>query len=288
MDKKQEATVLLSLFMGAQKERISKKQKQPLATLLPRSLFRPGIAHPLDAVYLAPSEDHHPLSRILYNRPGPSSISCTQNLAGFPRDRARVLTRQRVVDRIDTALLLQNRRLLEELHRCKLNLADASLARQQLGQQLRARDKHAYVSILIDGENFTFHDDWITQGVQGGRRASHALQAAIQEHFGHTRLHDFTVGFIQNRPLFDFVALDQGNVASGKLQETVLLHLQDHSCRHVILGMSDCVSNLLFLHELEQTGNYWDRVTVLPVKGLLSKGFGLTELCRGIFCTRQA
>ncbi|PFH56616.1 hypothetical protein XA68_16255 [Ophiocordyceps unilateralis] len=220
---------------------------------------------------------------------------------------------------ISLSLHLENQRLLDELRLCQIHLADATDSRRHLEQQLQAAQMqlNAYVVVLIDGNEFIFHDRWTNHGIQGGRRAAQTLQAAVVDLFGNSlggfdvvvrvfadldrlarslgrdddaddyaRFRDFAVGFTQTRSLFDFVAVSHGGkLTSSKLQETALWHLRNQNCKHVLLAMSDIASNALFLQELAQAGNAQQRVTAMSAGGPMVNGFGVVELGKDLFRT---
>lgn len=78
----------VSLWMlrshAAPRSRSSPQQRFFLAA------FSDSASHTLSMPSISPPEDHHPISRVLLNRPDPSLNPVNRDLAGFLRERAQV------------------------------------------------------------------------------------------------------------------------------------------------------------------------------------------------------
>lgn len=131
-------------------------------------------------------------------------------------------------------------------------------------------ETNPYVLVLIDGDGLLFNDEYIRQGVEGGKRAAHALHNAILQKCGDltdkieivakvcanvtglTRallregfvntdydLRNFSIGFSQARASFDFVDIGHGKErADVKIHELIRWHLKNKNCKHMLLGVS--------------------------------------------------
>ncbi|KAG8420175.1 hypothetical protein J3459_011327 [Metarhizium acridum] len=156
------------------------------------------------------------------------------------RDSSDLLIRDILVycDKLETALRFQNQQLVDELKECKRDKRD--LQTQLKNSEARndwvtkeieqIRNHNAYILVMIDGDGLLFRDQWIKQGVEGGRKAARALRDAITAQCGEHAdveiitkvvanfgglakflgrdlfdLKDFASGFTQGEATFDFI-----------------------------------------------------------------------------------
>ncbi|KAI2641985.1 C-x8-C-x5-C-x3-H type zinc finger protein-like protein [Xylaria nigripes] len=131
------------------------------------------------------------------------------------------------------------------------------------------KNQNPYVLVLIDGNGLIFHTYLIKQGAEGGRKAAIELHKAVATELvvqasgtkilvkiianleslnkaldrdasvdTESELYDFVRGFNQ-ATYFDFVdvAASQDRVIL-KVKETALFHIQNPSCKRIIMGVS--------------------------------------------------
>ncbi|TID19005.1 hypothetical protein E6O75_ATG06126 [Venturia nashicola] len=173
-------------------------------------------------------------------------------------------------------LLKQNNEFALELARAK-HFATPSSSRelkQQLIDYRKALDRDPFVLVLIDADGMLFHDDLVSAGAHGGKKAAKMLEESVNIYVHElladlpdsTKIvarfyanveglaetcckagivtspqvkKDFVKGFTQGRTLFDFVDVGSGkDRADDKIIETFKLHAHDYRCRHIILGCS--------------------------------------------------
>ncbi|GAP92877.2 putative c-x8-c-x5-c-x3-h zinc finger protein [Rosellinia necatrix] len=158
----------------------------------------------------------------------------------------------------------KSRRLLQHhLQDVEERMGSVSLDNNQL------KNRNPYVLLLIDGDGLIFHQHFIRQGAEGGRRASTELHQAVAtdpliradgaEIFvkiianvgslnralrrdgtlsAENELEDFIAGFNQAK-FFDFVDVGASKVrAITKLKENALFHIKNNSCKQIIMGIS--------------------------------------------------
>ncbi|QDS77272.1 hypothetical protein FKW77_003883 [Venturia effusa] len=157
------------------------------------------------------------------------------------------------------------------------HLATPSSARELQKQVLllhKALDRDPFVLVLVDADGMVFHDDLVSDGAHGGKKAAKMLEESVKIYV-HEIVPDlpdstkvvarfyanveglaetcckagivtspqikkeFVKGFTQGRTLFDFVDVGSGkDRADEKVIETFKLHAHDYRCRHIILGCS--------------------------------------------------
>ncbi|KAJ2979104.1 hypothetical protein NUW58_g7291 [Xylaria curta] len=133
----------------------------------------------------------------------------------------------------------------------------------------QSKIQNPYVLVLIDGDGLIFRPHFIKLGAEGGRRAAIELhRAIIAEPFvqanetevfvkvvanlgalnralkrdgsvsTENEIHDFVAGFNQ-ASFFDFVDVGANRESAiSKLKESALFHIDDPSCKHIIMGVS--------------------------------------------------
>ncbi|KAI8307608.1 hypothetical protein K4K61_003452 [Colletotrichum sp. SAR11_59] len=144
----------------------------------------------------------------------------------------------------------------------------------QINQLQSEKDKYSFSSVVIDGDCMLFTDELVTQGFEGGKKASGILRQTILEQLPeldpdmphHSQvmirvyanlkglakvyhdtqilknveiLNDFVRGFNRGSSLCDFVDAGNGKeCADEKVKENFELGLNDVHCRRVLLGGS--------------------------------------------------
>lgn len=216
--------------------------------------------------------------------------------------------------RRDAAFAVEESRLRTELHNAELDLKHATKSRRDLQEELRERDgtieelrkshdilknSNPYVAVLIDGDGLLFKEEFIRQGVEGGKRAASALRAAIAslaENIirdlpsnievvatvyanlngltgamrragwvdGADVLKEFTLGFTQTKASFDFIDVGYGKErADSKLRGATSWHLKNSNCKLLALGVSHDSGYAPFLDEIVNFGQTRDRIVLL-------------------------
>ncbi|KAI5466952.1 hypothetical protein BGZ63DRAFT_346469 [Mariannaea sp. PMI_226] len=235
---------------------------------------------------------------------------------------------------IESNLREENKRLGEQLRDAELDLADAKKGRrelQQLAQEYEnsircltsensgLKNRNPYILILIDGDGLLFHEDFVRDRNEGGKRAAAAVHAAVAAIVGDradelqiivrvvanvgglskammrdgcisnsTDFKDFTLGFTQAKASFDFIDVGYGKErADTKIRETTRWHLQNHNCKQILLGVSHDAGYAPFLDELLTDGSARQRISVLEgfptVRELRDTRVHIERLSRDIF-----
>ncbi|KAK0626776.1 hypothetical protein B0T14DRAFT_534862 [Immersiella caudata] len=211
---------------------------------------------------------------------------------------------------VESKLRTENQNLISQLRDAELDLTDATKSRRELQQQLQLSENQSnillqenthlknhnpYVLVLIDGDGLLFSENYIRQGVEGGKRAAYALRSAILQQCGEHAsgieviakvyanlaglakamrrdgsldnemdLKDFSLGFSQGKATFDFVDVGHGKErADNKIKETARWHLRNYNCKQVLLGISHDAGYAPFLDELFQDSLTKNIVTVI-------------------------
>ncbi|KAF6821679.1 c-x8-c-x5-c-x3-h zinc finger protein [Colletotrichum sojae] len=197
----------------------------------------------------------------------------------------------------------ENQRLKQELHNAKLDLEHATISRREMQHTLSEREsennyiknRNPYVLILIDGDGLLFQENYIKQGIEGGKKAAYALRSAVAEYVGsqageveiiakvcanmsglgramrrdgcldsEMELKDFSLGFTQAKASFDFIDVGYGKErADSKIKEATRWHLRNHNCRQILLGISHDAGYAPFLDEILQDTDTRARVSLI-------------------------
>lgn len=156
-----------------------------------------------------------------------------------------------------------------------------------------------------------FKDDYVRQGLDGGKKAAYALRQAVTAQYtngsedieivakivanltGLSRamkrdnaidnendLREFMVGFTQAMSSFDFVDVGYGKErADSKIQDTARFHLRNYNCKQILLGVSHDAGYAPFLDSALHDETARKRVAVLEgyptVKEILATGVDL-------------
>ncbi|KAI0445684.1 hypothetical protein F4803DRAFT_547973 [Xylaria telfairii] len=155
------------------------------------------------------------------------------------------------------------RQLQHRLQDVEVRMGFVSLDNDQL------KNQNSYVLVLIDGDGLIFRQHFIRQGAEGGRRAAIELHKAVAaEPFfqangteifikiiadvatleralkrdgsvgTENEFQDFVRGFNQ-ATFFDFVDVGANKESAiSKVKETALFHINNPSCKQIIMGVS--------------------------------------------------
>ncbi|KZL86930.1 c-x8-c-x5-c-x3-h zinc finger protein [Colletotrichum incanum] len=197
----------------------------------------------------------------------------------------------------------ENHMLKQELHNAKLDLEHATTRRREMQQALQELDfdnnymknRNPYVLILIDGDGLLFQENFIRQGIEGGKQAAYALRTAVAEYVGsqsgeveivakvcanlsglgramrrdgcldsESELKDFSLGFTQAKASFDFIDVGHGKErADSKIKEATRWHLRNYNCRQILLGISHDAGYAPFLDEILQDKEIRSKVSII-------------------------
>lgn len=178
----------------------------------------------------------------------------------------------------------------------------------------RLKDHNPYVVVLVDGDGLIFKEEFVRQGLLGGKQAAYNLRKAILDQCGEhasnieviasvyanlaglckamrlsgavdseSDMKDFSLGFTQAKSSFDVIDVGHGKErADNKIKETTKWHLKNHNCKQVILGISHDAGYAPFLDELLQDSAIKVRVTILEgvpvVNELAATGVNILSL----------
>ncbi|KHO01941.1 CCCH zinc finger DNA binding protein [Metarhizium album ARSEF 1941] len=170
------------------------------------------------------------------------------------RDSSDLLIQDILVycNKLEAALRFQNQKLADELQGCKRDNRDLQTKLQNseartewiLKEHEQMRSQNAYILVMIDGDGLLFRDQWIRQGVEGGKKAARALHDAVNAQGGQhdqvevitkvvanfgglakslgrdlSDLKDFALGFTQEKATFDFIDVGHGkDCVSSKIK----------------------------------------------------------------------
>ncbi|OAQ73049.1 zinc finger protein [Pochonia chlamydosporia 170] len=215
------------------------------------------------------------------------------------RDTSDLLIRDVLLycDQLEAAMRFQNQKLLDELQECKREKSrlEGQVQRGETSvewltmENEEMRSRNAYILVMIDGDGLLFRDQWIRQGVEGGKKAARALRDAITAQCGAqadveivtkivanfgglakslgrdvSDLKDFALGFTQGKATFDFIDVGHGkDHISSKIKENITFHLNNYNCRHILLGISHDASYAPFLTSTTQDDFSRQRITII-------------------------
>ncbi|TQN73939.1 hypothetical protein CSHISOI_01494 [Colletotrichum shisoi] len=197
----------------------------------------------------------------------------------------------------------ENQMLKQELRNAKLDLEHATSSRREMQQALQELDydnnyiknRNPYVLIMIDGDGLLFQENFIRQGIEGGKQAAYALRTAVAEYVGsqsgeveivakvcanlsglgramrrdgclasESELKDFSLGFTQAKASFDFIDVGHGKErADSKIKEATRWHLRNYNCRQILLGISHDAGYAPFLDEILQDQDIRSKVSII-------------------------
>ncbi|TKW53139.1 hypothetical protein CTA1_1280 [Colletotrichum tanaceti] len=173
---------------------------------------------------------------------------------------------------------------------------------QMLKQELRnAKLDLEHATMLIRGVSlppspcYQFQENFIRQGIEGGKQAAYALRTAVAEYVGsqsgeveivakvcanlsglgramrrdgclasESELKDFSLGFTQAKASFDFIDVGHGKErADSKIKEATRWHLRNYNCRQILLGISHDAGYAPFLDEILQDNEIRSKVSII-------------------------
>ncbi|GAB0133820.1 RNA-binding component of cleavage and polyadenylation factor [Epichloe bromicola] len=225
-------------------------------------------------------------------------------------------------DRLETALRHVKQNIPDELQDCKREMRE--LQAQLSNSEARIewytneideiRNQNAYILVAIDGDSLLFRDHWIKQSVEGGKKAALALRDAIKVKCGEhaddveiiakvvanlggvakalgrdlSDIRDFALGFTQAKAAFDFIDVGYGkDCASSKTRDTIKWHINNHNCRHVLMGVPRDASYASFLDEVAQDDFNRQRLTIIEgvpaAPGFAAWDFSTINLGKDLF-----
>ncbi|KFZ03886.1 hypothetical protein V502_10579 [Pseudogymnoascus sp. VKM F-4520 (FW-2644)] len=214
------------------------------------------------------------------------------------------------IDKLENDLRGENQRLLKELEDAQLDLDDARRSRREMQQQLTAtsqrlgqyntdneslKNRNPYIIVLVDGDGTIFHEEYIRQGLEGGKKAANALRNAALEQcpnipddveviakiFANVSglakamkrvgvldnpedLREFTLGFTQGKASFDFIDVGHGKErADSKIREATRWNIRNHNCKQILLGVSHDAGYAPFLDEILRDDSTTRRVSII-------------------------
>ncbi|RYO81803.1 hypothetical protein DL766_007136 [Monosporascus sp. MC13-8B] len=196
-------------------------------------------------------------------------------------------------EHIESSLRQENNALHQELRNTRLDLDDAAQSRRDLQQRLLDIEaRMGYVS--QDNDNLKFREEFMRQGLEGGKKAANALRQAIalgcrdadeteiiakvvanlnglskaMKRDGcvdsENDVKEFMLGFTQAKASFDFVDVGHGKErADSKIRETTRWNLRNYNCKQIVLGVSHDAGYAPFLDDLTSDASNRQRITIL-------------------------
>ncbi|RYP81671.1 hypothetical protein DL769_001903 [Monosporascus sp. CRB-8-3] len=196
-------------------------------------------------------------------------------------------------EHIESSLRQENNVLRQELRNTRLDLEDAAQSRRDLQQRLLDIEaRMSYVS--QDNDNLKFKEEFMRQGLEGGKKAANALRQAIalgcrdadeteiiakvvanlnglskaMKRDGcvdsENDVREFMLGFTQAKTSFDFVDVGHGKErADSKIRETTRWNLRNYNCKQIVLGVSHDAGYAPFLDDLASDASLRRRITIL-------------------------
>ncbi|RYP51268.1 hypothetical protein DL768_003365 [Monosporascus sp. mg162] len=196
-------------------------------------------------------------------------------------------------EHVESSLRQENTVLRQELRNTRLDLDDAAQSRRDLQQRLL--DVEARMGCVSqDNDNLKFKEEFMKQGLEGGKKAANALRQAIalgcrdadeteiiakvvanlnglskaMKRDGcvdsENDVKEFMLGFTQAKASFDFVDVGYGKErADSKIRETTRWNLRNYNCKQIVLGVSHDAGYAPFLDDLVSDASIRRRVTIL-------------------------
>lgn len=209
--------------------------------------------------------------------------------------------------------------LIEDYRRLKSDYEEERDARERYKKQAKGQERNPFVLVLVDGDGYVLHDNFISRGADGGSEAAALLNNRIRaslaakglEHcdimvrvyanvVGLSKalskaglagpekrsLAPFIANFNRSFPLTDFVdAGEYKENADFKLRGLLKLYAENAQCKHLFFAACHDAG---YVSELTQYRNQSDRFTLIQTSGLLfhdefrKLGLGIEEL-HGVF-----
>ncbi|TPX17311.1 uncharacterized protein E0L32_012225 [Thyridium curvatum] len=198
-----------------------------------------------------------------------------------------------------TQILEQYSTLLEDYRRLRSDYEEEREAREKYKQLARGQERNPFVLVLVDGDGYVLHDNFISKGADGGSSAAKMLNEAVKTSLRHKGLEHcqvmvriyanvaglskalhkagvagaekrsiapFIAGFNRSYGLADFV--DAGELkenADFKLRALLHLYAENAQCKHIYFAACHDVGYISDL--TPHTGNS-SRFTLVSAPGV--------------------
>lgn len=209
--------------------------------------------------------------------------------------------------------------LLENYRRLKSDYEEERDARERYKKQAKGQERNPFVLVLVDGDGYVLHDNFISQGADGGSEAAALLNTRIRSSLANKGLEHcdimvrvyatvvglskalskaglagpekrslapFIADFNRSFPLTDFIdAGEYKENADFKLRGLLKLYAENAQCKHLFFAACHDAG---YVSELTQYRNQSDRFTLIQTPGLYfhdefrKLGLGIEEL-HGVF-----
>ncbi|KAJ4389633.1 hypothetical protein N0V93_007105 [Gnomoniopsis smithogilvyi] len=209
--------------------------------------------------------------------------------------------------------------LIENYRRLKSDYEEEREARERYKKQAKGQERNPFVLVLVDGDGYVFHDNFVSQGADGGSEAATLLNTRIKSSLAGKGLEhceimvrvyanvvglskalhkaglanpekrslaSFIANFNRSFPLTDFIdAGEYKENADFKLRGLLKLYAENAQCKHLYFAACHDAG---YVSELTQYRNQSDRFTLIQTPGLYfheefrKLGLGIEEL-QGVF-----
>ncbi|KAK0265287.1 hypothetical protein LTR91_004038 [Friedmanniomyces endolithicus] len=171
---------------------------------------------------------------------------------------------------------------------------EARDSRERYKQIARKQERNPFVLVLLDGDNYVFEDDLVTDKIEGGQRAAQRLEDAVKRSLRHRGLEhcsvmvriyadlvglskglsrfklagpekrsltNFAVNFTRTNDLFDFVdAGDLEGTTNSKIRTLLRQTADNPQCKQIYFaGCHDT----RYINELSPHSSHQDRITLV-------------------------
>lgn len=168
-------------------------------------------------------------------------------------------------------------------------------------------------SLLLADRKLQFKEEYVKQGLEGGKKAAYALRQEVSERTGNaddteiiakvvanmaglskamkrdgavdseSDVRDFMLGFTQAKASFDFVDVGYGKErADSKIKEATRWNLRNYNCKQILLGVSHDAGYAPFLDEVLRDESTRKRISVLEgfptVRDIAATGVNITNM----------
>lgn len=93
---------------------------------------------------------------------------------------ARQLADYRQMDTLPSVLDSYGK-LIEEYRRLKSDYEEERDARERYKKQAKGQERNPFVLVLVDGDGYVFHDQFIQRGADGGSAAAAHLNSRVRQ-----------------------------------------------------------------------------------------------------------
>ncbi|KAI1102014.1 hypothetical protein F4804DRAFT_354043 [Jackrogersella minutella] len=234
-------------------------------------------------------------------------------------------------EEMETYLRKEINHLHQQMGDVHLDLESATKGRAGLQQRVKdmetrlgvVPDLNPYVMVLIDGDGLIFREQFVKQGLIGGRKAADELRKAVAQKFSSSTetelevlakvvanvpglskamkydgcvddeatLYEFISGFNQAKAHFDFMDVGHGKErADAKILECTRFHIRNFNCKQILLGISHDAGYAPFLNNIVHSDDTKQRITILEgtptVENIVETGIAITSFNK-IFRTEK-